>query len=104
VASPPRSQPARPCVTDRFRYTPSQSPNGMCWIVAESMSSGHRASGTVPPPAMKRRRPRIGRKSLRWRNLDRKERLSVVLAVAGALVAVVVRLLPTTYVVKVIAW
>jgi len=53
---------------------------------------------------MKRRRPRIGRKSLRWRNLDRKERLSVVLAVAGALVAVVVRLLPTTYVVKVIAW
>jgi hypothetical protein len=53
---------------------------------------------------MKRCRPRISRKSLRWRNLDRKERLSVVLAVAGALVALIVKFLPTTYVVKVIAW
>lgn len=53
---------------------------------------------------MKARGPRISRKSLRWRNLDRKERLSVVVACAGALVALAVRLLPTTYVVKVIAW
>jgi hypothetical protein len=53
---------------------------------------------------MKRRRQRISRRSLRWRNLDRKERLSVVLAVAGALVALVVKLLPTIYIVKVIAW
>jgi hypothetical protein len=94
--------------THPFRYVGLPSNLWLSWIRIRALLEARRdqpVSGLFRRgQTMKRRRPRISRKSLCWRNLDRKDRLSVVLAVGGALVALVAKLLPTTYVVKVIAW